>query len=35
VIGGKNSAISDETKSIVIESACFDQAVVRITGKRL
>ena len=35
IIGGKDSAVSDETKNIVIESAWFDQAVVRQTGKRL
>lgn len=35
IIWGKDSAVSDETKNIVIESAWFDQAVVRQTGKKL
>ncbi|MBF0913681.1 phenylalanine--tRNA ligase subunit beta [Candidatus Gracilibacteria bacterium] len=35
VIGGKDSAVSDNTKNIIIESAHFDQAVIRVTGKRL
>ncbi len=35
VIGGKDSAVSDTTKNIILESAWFDQAVVRKTGKRL
>ena len=35
VIGGKESAVSDDTKNIIIESAHFDQAIVRQTGKRL
>jgi len=35
IIGGKDSAVSDTTKTIIIESAWFDQAVVRKTGKRL
>ncbi|MDD3145081.1 MAG: phenylalanine--tRNA ligase subunit beta [Candidatus Gracilibacteria bacterium] len=35
VIGGKSSAVSDATKNIVIESANFDQATIRKTGKRL
>jgi phenylalanyl-tRNA synthetase beta chain len=34
VIWGKSSATSDETKNIVIESAHFDQAVVRKTWKK-
>ncbi|MDR3150874.1 MAG: B3/4 domain-containing protein [Candidatus Peribacteria bacterium] len=29
------SSVSDSTKNILIESAHFDQAVLRITGKRL
>jgi len=35
IIGGKHSAVDDTTKNIVIESAWFDQAVVRNTWKRL
>ncbi|PZM85039.1 phenylalanine--tRNA ligase subunit beta [Candidatus Gracilibacteria bacterium] len=35
IIGGKESSVSDATKNIVIESAHFDQAVLRITGKKL
>lgn len=35
VIGGKNSAVTDETKNIIVESAHFDQAVIRKTGKKL
>ena len=35
IIGGKHSAVSSTTKNIVIEAACFDQAVVRKTGKNL
>ncbi|MDD3793440.1 MAG: phenylalanine--tRNA ligase subunit beta [Candidatus Gracilibacteria bacterium] len=35
VIGGKSSAVSDTTKNIIIESANFDQATIRKTGKRL
>lgn len=35
IIWGKGSAVSDTTTNIVIESAWFDQAVVRKTGKRL
>ncbi len=35
IIGGKDSAVSDSTTNIIIESACFDQAIVRKTGKRL
>jgi phenylalanyl-tRNA synthetase beta chain len=35
IIGGKNSAVSSSTKRIVIEAACFDQAIVRKTGKTL
>jgi len=34
VIGWKDSAVSDSTTNIVIESAWFDQAVVRGTGKK-
>ena len=35
VIGGKNSAVSETTKNIIIESAWFEQGVIRHTGKRL
>lgn len=35
VIGGKDSAVSDSTKSIIVESAHFDQAIIRKTGKKL
>lgn len=35
IIWGKNSAVSDSTKNIIIESAHFDQAVIRITWKKL
>jgi len=35
IIGGKDSAVSDTTKNIIIESAWFDQAIVRQSGKRL
>ena len=35
IIWGKDSAVSDTTRNIIIESAWFDQAVVRKTGKRL
>lgn len=35
MIGGKDSAVSVDTKKIVIESAWFDQALIRKTGKRL
>ncbi len=35
IIGGKSSAVSDTTTNIVIESAHFDQAILRKSGKRL
>ncbi len=35
IIGGKSSAVSDTTKNILIETAHFDQAILRMTGKRL
>lgn len=35
IIGWKDSAVSDTTTNIIIESACFDQAIIRKTGKRL
>ncbi|MCH8518656.1 phenylalanine--tRNA ligase subunit beta [Candidatus Gracilibacteria bacterium] len=35
IIGGKHSAVNEETTRIIIESAHFDQSVVRKTGKRL
>ncbi len=34
IIGGKNSCISENTKNIIIESANFDQAILRKTGKK-
>ncbi len=34
VMGGKNSAISDETKSIVLESASFDATSIRFTQRK-
>jgi phenylalanyl-tRNA synthetase beta chain len=35
IIGGKDSAVTDDTKNIIVESAHFDQAIIRQTGKRL
>lgn len=35
IIWGKDSAVSDNTTNIIIESAWFDQAVVRRSGKRI
>jgi phenylalanyl-tRNA synthetase beta chain len=35
IIGGQASAVSDATTNIIIESAWFDQAVIRQSGKRL
>lgn len=35
IIWGKDSAVCDSTTNIVIESAWFDQAIVRQSGKRL
>ena len=35
IIGGKHSAVDETTKNIIVESAWFDQAVIRQTGKRL
>ena len=35
MIGGKDSAVSETTKNIIIESAWFEQGVIRHTGKRL
>ncbi|MBW7954227.1 phenylalanine--tRNA ligase subunit beta [Candidatus Gracilibacteria bacterium] len=35
IIGGKSSAVSKDTKNILIETAHFDQAILRITGKNL
>ena len=35
IIWWKESAVSDSTKNIIIESAHFDQAIIRITGKKL
>lgn len=35
IIGGKDSAVSDTTKNIIVESAHFDQAIIRKSGKKL
>ena len=35
IIGGKDSAVSDSTKNIIVESAHFDQAIIRKSGKKL
>lgn len=35
IIWGKSSAVSESTKNILIETAHFDQAILRMTGKRL
>lgn len=35
VMGGENSEIDENTKMIVIESACFDKKSTRYTGKKL
>lgn len=35
IIWGKSSSVSETTKNIIIETAHFDQAVLRMTGKRL
>lgn len=35
VMGGANSEITDSTKTVVLESACFHGATVRITAKSL
>ncbi len=35
IIWGKDSAVSDSTKNIIIESANFDHATLRASGKRL
>ena len=35
VMGGENSEITDATKTVVFESACFEGASVRITAKKL
>ncbi len=34
VMGGANSEIKDETKTVVFESACFNGASVRVTAKK-
>ena len=34
VMGGANSEISDDTTTVVFESACFDGASVRVTAKK-
>lgn len=35
IIGWKSSAVDENTKNIFIETGCFDQAVLRMTWKRL
>jgi len=35
IIWGKNSAVSENTKNIIIESANFDHATLRMSGKKL
>jgi len=35
IIGGKDSSVTDNTKNIIVESAHFDQAILRKTWKRL
>lgn len=35
IIGWKYSAVSDDTKNIIVESAHFDQAIIRKTWKKL
>lgn len=35
VMGGKNSAVTEETKNILLESALFDPQVIRTTSRRL
>lgn len=35
IIWGKDSAVTNETKNIIVESAHFDQAIIRKSGKRL
>lgn len=35
IIGGKTSSVHENTKNILIETAHFDQAILRMTGKRL
>lgn len=35
IIGGKYSAVSNNTKNIIVESAHFDQAIIRKSGKKL
>ncbi len=35
IIGGKDSAVSDTTKNIIVESAHFNQAIIRKSGKKL
>ena len=34
VMGGANSEISDNTKTVVFESACFDGSSIRVTAKK-
>lgn len=35
IIWGKDSSVTDSTKNIIVESAHFDQAIIRKSGKRL
>ncbi|MCP4523820.1 MAG: phenylalanine--tRNA ligase subunit beta, partial [Candidatus Gracilibacteria bacterium] len=35
IIGGKNSAVTNNTQNIIVESAHFDQSIIRKTGKKL
>ena len=35
IIGGKDSAVSEKTKNILVEIAHFDPVIVRKTGTRL
>ncbi|MEG1992346.1 MAG: phenylalanine--tRNA ligase subunit beta [Acetivibrio sp.] len=35
IMGGENSKITDEVKTMVFEAACFDGTNIRLTGKKL
>ena len=35
IIGGQKTAVSDSTTNIIIESAWFEQSIIRATGKRI
>ncbi|MEG1457680.1 MAG: phenylalanine--tRNA ligase subunit beta [Acetivibrio sp.] len=35
IMGGENSKITDEVKTLVFEAACFDGTNIRLTGKKL